>query len=78
MSFLLNLLIQTNLSVDVGNGLSHAAAATKEVETYLGEPSPRLDEALTWTLVLLPGDGLKVSQAQRDDKGLLSGQSERP
>ena len=46
VSFLLNLLIQTNLSVDVGNGLSHAAAATKEVETYLGRPSPRLDEAL--------------------------------
>lgn len=26
----------------------------------------------TRTLVLLPGDGLKVSQAQRDDKGLCS------
>ena len=42
----------------------------KEVETYLGEPSPRLDEALTWTLVLLPGDGFKVPQEQRDDRGL--------
>ena len=46
-------MIQTNLSVDVGNGFSHTAATTKEDEMYLSEPSPELDEALTRTLVLL-------------------------
>ena len=39
------------------------------------EPSRSIDEALTRTLVLHPGDGFKVSQAQRDDRSLLSGQS---
>ena len=39
------------------------------------EPSRSNDEALTRTLVLHPGDGFKVSQAQRDDRSLLSGQS---
>ena len=65
-------MIQTNLSVDVGNGFSHTAATTKEDEMYLSEPSPELDEALARTLVLLPDDGFKVSLVQRDDRGLCS------
>ena len=63
-------LIQTNLFEDVGSGLSHTAAATKEVVLYLGEPSLGNDEALARTLALLQVTAPQVSQVQRDDRGL--------